>query len=123
MTAIDMNKGEHVWMIPTGNGDRLRNNPLLKSLNLPPLGGDSSSAGPLLTKTLLIYALSAGGSDNGPRLVAYDKASGKELASADIPGVAIGTPMTYKLGDRQYIALTVSGRGGDLPEVVALTLP
>jgi quinoprotein glucose dehydrogenase len=123
MTAIDMNKGEHVWMIPTGNGDRLRNNPLLKPLNLPPLGGDSSTAGPLLTKTLLIYALSAGGSDNGPRLVAYDKATGEELASADIPGVAIGTPMTYKLGDRQYIALTVSGRGGDLPEVVALTVP
>jgi quinoprotein glucose dehydrogenase len=123
MTAIDMNKGEHVWMIPTGNGDRLRNNPLLKPLNLPSLGGDSSSAGPLLTKTLLIYALSAGGSDNGPRLVAYDKATGRELASGDIPGVAIGTPMTYRLGDRQYIALTVSGRGGDLPEVVALTVP
>ena len=51
-----------------------------------------------------------------------DKATGEELASADIPGVAIGTPMTYKLGDRQYIALTVSGRGGDLPEVVALTV-
>lgn len=123
MTAIDMNKGEHLWMIPTGNGDRLRNNPLLKPLNLPPLGGDSSAAGPLLTKTLLIYALSAGGSNNGPRLVAYDKATGKELASADIPGVAIGTPMTYGIGDKQYIALTVSGRAGDLPEVVALTLP
>ncbi|HLG99371.1 MAG TPA: pyrroloquinoline quinone-dependent dehydrogenase [Bryobacteraceae bacterium] len=123
MTAIDMNKGEHVWMTPTGNGDRVRNHPLLKPLNLPPLGGDSTAAGPLLTKTLLIYALSAGGSHDGPRLVAYDKATGKELASADIPGVAIGTPMTYKLGDKQYIALTVSGRSGALPEVVALSLP
>ncbi|HYL38977.1 MAG TPA: pyrroloquinoline quinone-dependent dehydrogenase [Bryobacteraceae bacterium] len=123
MTAIDMNKGEHLWMTPTGNGNRLRNNPLLKPLNLPPLGGDGLTPGPLLTKTLLIYALSAGGSNDGPRLVAYDKATGKELASTDLPGIALGTPMTYKLGDKQYIALTVSGRPGELPEVVALALP
>ena len=30
MTAIDMNTGEHAWMVPTGNGDRIRNNPRLK---------------------------------------------------------------------------------------------
>lgn len=123
MTAIDMNKGDHVWMTPTGNGDRMRNSPLLKPLNLPPLGGDGLTPGPLLTKTLLIYALSAGGSAGGPRLVAYDKATGKEMASVDLPGIALGTPMTYRLGDRQYIALTVSGRGGELPELVALALP
>lgn len=123
MTAIDMNKGEHVWMVPTGNGNRLRNNPLLRPLNLSPLGGDGLVPGPLLTKTLLIYALSAGGSNDGPRLVAFDKATGKELASTDLPGIALGTPMTYKLGDKQYIALTVSGRPGELPEIVALTLP
>jgi glucose dehydrogenase len=67
--------------------------------------------------------LSAGGSNNSPRLVAYDKATGKELASVDIPGIPLGTPMTYKLGDKQYIALAVSGKTGELPEVVALTLP
>ena len=65
----------------------------------------------------------AGGTNDGPRLVAYDKASGKEIASADLPGVAIGRPMTYKLGDKQYIALTVSGPPGEVSEVVALTLP
>ena len=27
MTAIDMNTGEHAWMIPTGHGDRIRNHP------------------------------------------------------------------------------------------------
>ena len=123
MTAIDMNKGEHLWMTPTGNGDRLRNNPLLKPLNLPPLGGDSTASGPRLTRTLLIYALSAGGSTGGPRLVAYDKVTGKELASTDIPGIALGTPMTYRIGTRQFIALAVSGRSGELPELVALALP
>jgi glucose dehydrogenase len=110
-------------MTPTGSGDRLRNNPLLKPLNLPPLGGSGSITGPVLTKTLLIYALSAGGSGDGPRLVAYDKATGKELASTDLPGIALGTPMTYRLGDKQYIAVTISGRAGELPEIVALALP
>jgi quinoprotein glucose dehydrogenase len=36
ITAIDMNRGEHVWMI--ANGDGPRHHPLLKHLNLPPLG-------------------------------------------------------------------------------------
>ena len=40
MTAIDMNTGDHVWMQPLGNGDRYRNHPRLRELNLPPLGGD-----------------------------------------------------------------------------------
>jgi quinoprotein glucose dehydrogenase len=119
-----MNTGNHLWMTPTGNGDRIRNNPRLKPLNLPPVGGDSTLSGPLLTKTLLIYALTAGGSNGGPRLVAYDKASGKELASADLPGSAIGTPMTYLVNGKQYIAITVQGRtNNDVPELVALALP
>jgi quinoprotein glucose dehydrogenase len=124
MTAIDMNTGNHLWMTPTGNGDRIRNNPRLKPLNLPPVGGDTTLSGPLLTKTLLIYALTAGGSDGGPRLVAYDKATGKELASTDLPGSAIGTPMTYLVNRKQYIAITVQGRtNNDVPELVALAVP
>ena len=124
MTAIDMNTGLHAWMVPSGNGDRIRNHPLLKGLNLPPVGGDSNFSGPLLTRTLLIHALTAGGTTGGPRLVAYDKATGKELASVDLPGAAIGTPMTYRLDGRQYIALTVQGPSqGDVPELVAFALP
>ncbi len=124
LTAIDMNTGTHAWMVPAGNGDRIRNNPRLKGLNLPPLGGDSNFSGPLLTKTLLIYALTAGGSKGGPRLVAYDKATGKELASADLPGAAIGTPMTYLIDGKQYIAITVQGRTStNVPELIALAAP
>ena len=111
MTAIDMNTGEHVWMQPMGNGDRIRNHRLLRDLDLPPLGGDSSRAGPLLTPDILIYALTTGGTNDGPRLVALDKATGEELAQVDLPGGAIGTPMTYMLNGRQYIALTVGGAG------------
>jgi quinoprotein glucose dehydrogenase len=124
ITAINMNTGAHAWMVPAGNGDRIRNNPRLKGLNLPPVGGDSTFSGPLLTKTVLIYALTTGGSTGGPRLVAYDKASGRELASADLPAAAVGTPMTYSIGGKQFIAITVQGRTPtDVPELVALSLP
>jgi quinoprotein glucose dehydrogenase len=121
MTAIDMNSGEHRWMVPLGDGNVVRNHPVLKDLKLPPVGGDSTTSGPLLTKTLLISALTAGGRNGGPRLVARDKATGKEIASTDLPGTAIGTPMTYMLGNKQYIALTVTGN--PIPELVSLALP
>jgi quinoprotein glucose dehydrogenase len=124
MTAVNMNTGEHAWMTPAGNGDRIRNLPELKPLNLPPVGGDHSTSGPVLTKALLIYPLTAGGSTNGPRLVAYDKATGKEVASVDLPGVPIGTPMTYMVDGKQFIALTVDPRvPGQVPELVAFSLP
>ena len=119
LTAIDLNTGEHAWWVPTGNGDRYRNHPLLRDLDLPPLGGDNAINGPLLTKTLLVYCLTAGGTNGGPRMVAYDKTDGTELASVDLPSGAIGTPMTYTADGRQYIALTVGGG----PRLIAFALP
>ena len=119
MTAINMNTGEHAWWVPTGNGNRYRNHPRLRHLNLPPLGGDNGFNGPLLTKTLLLYCLTAGGTNDGPRLVAYDKIDGTEIASVDLPSGAIGTPMTYMVDGKQYIALTVGGG----PRLIAYALP
>ena len=121
MTAIDLNTGDHAWMQPNGNGDRFRNHPRLRDLNLPPLGGDGRS-GPVLTKTLLVSALSAGGANNsdGPRLIARNKVTGAIVGSIDLPAGAIGTPMTYLYQGRQYIAVTV---GGDTPELIAFALP
>ena len=121
MTAIDLNTGAHAWMKPLGDGDRVRNHPMLRHLDLPPLGGDGSRSGPLVTPTLLVYALTTGGSTGGPRLVAADKATGEELASVDLPRGAIGTPMTYLLDGRQHIALTIGG--SPVPELIALALP
>lgn len=119
ITAIDLNTGEHTWMQPNGDGNRYRNLPMLRDLNLPPLGGDGRG-GPVLTRSLLISALTTGGTDDGPRLVARDKMNGRIVGSVDLPGGAIGTPMTYMNQNKQYIALTI---GGDVPELIALALP
>jgi quinoprotein glucose dehydrogenase len=119
MTAINMNTGEHEWMVPLGDGDRVRNHPLLRDLNLPPVGGDGVG-GPVLTKTLVISALTAGSSNGGPRLVARSKDTGEELGSVDLPTGAIGTPMTYMVDDQQYIAVAIGGRP---PQMIAFRLP
>ena len=119
ITAINLNEGAHAWMQPNGDGDRLRNHPMLRDLDLPPLGGEGR-AGPVVTKTLLVSALSAGGSDGGPRLVARNKSTGAVVGSIDLPAGAIGTPMTYLHEGAQYIALTV---GGEVPGLVALRVP
>ena len=119
MSAIDLNTGDYAWQVPTGNGDRFRQHPRLRDLDLPPLGGDGTRTGPVLTKTLLLYSLSAGGTNGGPRLVAYDKNNGDELGSIDLPSGALGTPMTYMVDDKQYIALGI-GAG---PRMIAFALP
>ena len=116
-----MNTGDHVWMQPLGTGERIRSHPMLRDLDLPPLGGDGSRSGPLVTPTMLIYALTTGGTTGGPRLVAVDKSNGGEIASVDIPRGAIGTPMTYLLNGRQFIALTIGG--SPVPELIAFALP
>jgi hypothetical protein len=112
MTAYNLNTGDIAWQVPTGNGaQRIRDNPALKGLNLPPLGGQGGSGGVLVTRTLLIYALtSSGAPGEGPgRLVAYDKKTGMTLAEVPLPAAPLGTPMTYLADGKQYIALTLQG--------------
>ena len=118
MTAIDMNTGEHVWMVPLGNGDRIRNHPRLRHLNLPPVG-DGAIGGPLLTKTLLVSMVPTAGSGGGPALVAWDKRTGEVRGAVDLPAGPVGTPMTYQVDGRQHIAVSIGGG----PRIVAFALP
>ncbi len=72
ITAIDMNTGEHRWMVPNGDTpDDVKNNPALAGVKLPPTGKPSKAL-LLVTKTLLFAAEGYGG---GPILRAYDKAT------------------------------------------------
>ena len=113
ITAIDVNRGEHAWMVP--NGDGPRHHPRLKHLNLPPLGTAGRPA-PLVTKTLLFLGE---GSDAIPGLPkdgwgkqfrAYDKATGKVLWEIELPAGTTGGPMTYSANGKQYIVVTIGGK-------------
>lgn len=116
MTAYNLNTGEIAWQVPTGMGsDAIRNHPALKGLKLPALGGQGSQGGPLITKTLLLYGLVNG---RQGQLVAYDKKTGDVLGQVDLPAGALGSPMTYMAGGKQYVALTLLNG-----QMVSLALP
>jgi glucose dehydrogenase len=114
VTAYNMNKGEIAWMSP--NGDGPRNHPLLKDLNLPPLGNIGRPA-PMLTKTLLFIgdssdAVMGQAGISGPaKLRAFDKATGKVIAEVDLPVGTTGGPMTYMVNGKQFIVAPVGGKG------------
>ena len=116
ITAIDLNTGEHVWMMPNGPGPR--DHLALQDLALPWLGAPGRAA-PLLTKTLLFLG------DGSPSLVvipphgggkmfrAYDKQTGRVLWQTELPAGTSGAPMTYLHEGKQYIVVAVSDHDHD----------
>jgi quinoprotein glucose dehydrogenase len=118
ITAIDMNTGEHVWMIANGDTpEDVKNNPALAGVDLPRTG-KISRATLLVTKTLLFASEGWGGD---PILRAHDKLTGEIVAEIELPGVVGAKPMTYMLDGKQYIVVSI-GRPGPA-ELVALALP
>ena len=138
ITAIDLNKGEQLWMTP--NGDGPRDHPLLKPLNLPPLGNPGRSS-PLVTKTLVFLGegdpVMAGlGSRlrpemprtlapgwGGRKFRAFDKATGAILWETELPSGVTGAPMTYMFDGKQYIVAAIGNTEEERAGFVALSLP
>ena len=132
VTAINLNNGEHKWMTPLGEGPR--SHPALQNLALPLLGWEARGF-PLLTKTLLFIAQEgiqrtrAGAEEptlaelesRDPSMQAFDKETGRLIASIPLPNNAYGSPMTYSAGGKQYIVVAVGG-ANLLPQLIALTL-
>jgi glucose dehydrogenase len=125
IVAIDLKNGSILWTVPNGEGPR--DHPAIKHLNLPWLG-QGGRAAPLATKTLLFMGDGPGFMSNSPpgsggrKFRAYEKDTGKMLWEIELPGAAIGAPMTYSANGKQYIAVTV-GWPGMPAELVALALP
>lgn len=122
ITAIDLNRGEHVWQVANGDGPRQKVNEIIgNGKDVGPLG--SGGSGPLLTRTLLFVGQGAGGRGGGSGgggnvLRAFDKKSGKVIAEINLEASPHGSPMTYIAGGKQYIVIaTVDNR------LVALALP
>jgi quinoprotein glucose dehydrogenase len=138
VTAIDMNKGELVWMTPLGNGPR--SHPLLKDLNLPPLGDAILGASPLVTKSLLFVAVTNlfvygqpqptswakyADPDATKKLIyVFDKRDGHLLHVIKLDqqsNVSASAPMTYMANGKQY--LVVATGGAEDCELIAFALP
>jgi quinoprotein glucose dehydrogenase len=107
LTAIDLNTGEHRWQVTVGDMPELRAHPLLRHLDLPPLGV-SGAPGPIVTRGGLVF-LTGGGST----LYALDKATGETLWSADLGGIGYSVPMTYRTRDGRQFVVIATGAGDD----------
>lgn len=125
ITAIDLNKGEHQWMVPNSDTPEwVKSIPALKGLKIPRTGSPER-VGMLVTKSLLfagegsgLYASDGGG---GKVFRAHDKATGKIISEINLPANQTGVPMTYSINGKQYIVVAV-GAVGHPGELVALSL-
>jgi quinoprotein glucose dehydrogenase len=116
ITAIDLNTGEHVWMVPNGNApEYIRKHPALKGVDLSKVGNPEHSP-ILVTKSLLfegegagMFAVPTGG--GGPMFRALDKKTGAVVWEMKLPANLTAVPMTYMLGGRQYLITAVGAPG------------
>jgi quinoprotein glucose dehydrogenase len=136
ITAIDMNTGEHVWMVP--NGDGPRDNPAIAHLNLGKLGVPGRPP-PLLTGSLLFIGegltnTRPGGripfdmpveiatNSGGYRFRAYSKESGDIVWETELEAGTTSPPISYLHEGEQYVVVAIGDREHS-PELVAFKLP
>ena len=125
VTAIDLNRGEHAWQVPHGDGPRRHQ--AIAHLDLGPLGGGGgASSGLLVTPTLLIVNHGArdvdGEAASARAISAYDKATGEYLGAIPLPAPPGANPVTYLHDGRQHLLIGI-GTGADDSELIALSLP
>ncbi|HUF51250.1 MAG TPA: PQQ-binding-like beta-propeller repeat protein [Longimicrobiales bacterium] len=113
ITAIDLNTGEHLWVIPHGDASDeqqrvIREHPLLQGVpNVPTNPGRSGHSAMVVTPTMLI--MSGQTADNRAHLFAVDKKTGQRLAQVLTPARGQYGLMTYMHNGRQYIVMPIQG--------------
>jgi glucose dehydrogenase len=112
ITAIDMNTGEHLWMIPHGETaaeqqEAFRNNPLLKGVKVDTNWGRRGHAAMMATPTLLFATGTT--ADNRAHLFAIDKTTGKRVGQVATQRLGQYGLMTYLHQGKQYVVLPRTG--------------
>lgn len=115
ITAIDMNTGEHLWMIPTGETpNRIKNNPALAGVDIGNTG--TGALVPMVTTpNMLIYSDQA--SDGTPMLYAIDKQSGEIMSEIEAPARSSYGMSSWVHDGHQYIMLQTGSK------LTAMALP
>jgi glucose dehydrogenase len=112
IVAVDMNTGEHAWMIPHGDmaqrdQDNFRANPLMQGIQFDANWGRRGHPALAATSTLLLATGQT--ADNRPNLFAIDKKTGKRVAAVPTPRLGQYGLMTYLHQGKQYVVLPVTG--------------
>jgi quinoprotein glucose dehydrogenase len=115
ITAIDMNTGEHAWVIPTGETPaRVKNSPALEGVDVGNTG-TGNLVPMVVTANMLVYSDTK--TDGTPMLYAIDKQSGEIQGSIEVPDRSRYGMSTWVHQGRQYIMLQTG------PRLTAMALP
>lgn len=115
ITAIDMNTGEHAWMIPTGETpNRIKNNPALAGVELGNTG-TGALVPMVVTANMLIYSDDA--SDGTPMLYGIDKKTGEIIGEIEAPAGSSYGMSSWELDGHQYVILQTGSK------LTAMALP
>jgi quinoprotein glucose dehydrogenase len=111
ISAIDLNTGNYLWVIPNGDApqpqqDAIRNHPLLKGVTVDPNVGRAGVGGLIVTATMLLAPGQT--ADGTSKLFAIDKKTGKRLGAITTAGQQRYGMMTYMHQGKQYIVVQVS---------------
>ena len=112
ISAIDLNTGEYLWIIPNGDApddeqELIRNHPLLQGVaGVPTNQGRSGHAAMVATATLLLA--SGQTSDGTPTLFAIDKASGERVGELELPGFTRYGMSSWVHEGRQYVIIQLA---------------
>ncbi len=117
VAGADLRTGKIAYKLKNGTVRDMSPIPLPFKVGVPGIGG------PIITKGGVAFL----GAAVDDYLRAYDVTSGAELWRARLPAGGQSTPMTYTVGDRQYVLIVAGGHGsvGTKPGdyVIAYTLP
>ncbi|WP_234189207.1 glucose/quinate/shikimate family membrane-bound PQQ-dependent dehydrogenase [Shinella sp. NM-101] len=117
VAGANLATGEIAWKHKNGTVRDMTPLPLPFKVGVPGIGG------PMMTKGGVAFL----GAAVDDYLRAYDVTTGRQLWEARLPAGGQATPMTYTVGDKQYVLIVAGGHGsvGTKPGdyVIAYTLP
>jgi quinoprotein glucose dehydrogenase len=100
LNCIDMNTGRILWRVPLGEYPELTKQGVPKT-------GTQNFGGPTVTAGGLVFC--SGTLD--PVIRAFDKDTGAELWSAQLPWTGSAPPSVYEVNGREYVVISASGGG------------
>ena len=112
ITAIDLNTGEHLWVIPNGDVEEedqesIRNHPMLQGVaEVPTNPGRRGFSVMVATPTLLMA--SGQTSDGTWNLFAIDKRTGERVGAVEIPGATRYGMSSWVHEGKQYVIIQLT---------------